>query len=703
MAIPSADTAPSKRTERLIGRGKQFALLKECRERLREKKTGSFIVLAAESGYGKSAFLQQFEQESNTATSGIAAAYAECQSPVGGFNVSALQPLYPFVRITEVLAEREKKSAEKRLVFNIGISLLSATPWVGDVFYAAKEIARDVRDYKREKKDTEQNLVQSGGILAEMFDFLCQYAQKRPLVLLLDDMHYADAQSVEILAKFAEAVKTLPVMIVVGYSPTSAKAVISPLLSVIKQYQPDKQHYFQTELQSFTPADISECCAAMLPNYARNQQFERWLAERTSGIPSLVSEYLRYFQKFSPFASDGSLRHDVTTSDILPASIHAAFSKLVEQLSDEDRTTLALCSVEGMEATVTVMSVLLNTDALTTVRRLRSLQRRTGILRSAGAKHRYGTKTTVYEFTQVFYHQFFRESLEYEENLALHQQVAALLQKAFHETDDANLRLQIAPYLAAHNAEAGDAEAARTILMETAKDAEVVGNEEVMREAFNQFSSIAAGGGNTTNEREFFAIARGETSEETPVFTDGIAISPEDIVMEDDIPVDFPAIQREIIHLLVTGMYDDAADKARKYADTYRNKLLHEERAILFVLMARAHTELGDYDDADNWCRKAFEVLRGFPDAPAECLAHNAQALIRLARNDVDSAYQELRRAAKIAATIGQEFQLLTITNISTLLKSIDTKRAAPYTALAKRMCKGLDFRVFMEEHFVRI
>jgi predicted ATPase len=214
-------------------------------------------------------------------------------------------------------------------------------------------------------------------------------------------MHYADAQSIEVLTKFAEAVETLPIMIVIAYSPAGAQAVISPLLSVAKQYKPDGKHYYHTELQSFNPAETAECCADFLPNYIKNQQFERWINERTSGIPSLVTEYLRYFQKFPPFAPDGSLRHDVTSSDILPASIHAAFSKLVEQLSEEDRTTLALCSVEGMEATVTVVSALLNNDALTTVRKLRSLQRRTGIIRSTGAKHRYGAKTTVYEFTRI--------------------------------------------------------------------------------------------------------------------------------------------------------------------------------------------------------------------------------------------------------------------------------------------------------------
>lgn len=51
---------------RLVGRGKQLSLLKECRDNLRDKKVGSMIVVSAESGYGVSSFLRFFEQENSS-------------------------------------------------------------------------------------------------------------------------------------------------------------------------------------------------------------------------------------------------------------------------------------------------------------------------------------------------------------------------------------------------------------------------------------------------------------------------------------------------------------------------------------------------------------------------------------------------------------------------------------------------------------
>ncbi|GAB1429255.1 hypothetical protein MASR2M18_00850 [Ignavibacteria bacterium] len=684
---------------RLVGRGKQLALLKECRDKLRDKKAGSMITISAESGYGVSSFLRFFEQENASAISSPVIAYAECQAPVGGFHIGSLQSLYPFLRVAETLADREKKSAEKRLVLNIGVSLLSAMPWVGDVFFAAKEIARDVRDYKREKKDADQMAGPQGGVISEMFDFIIQYAQNRPLVLLLDSTHFADAQSVELLSKLYDAVQTLPLMVVVGYSPTGVETAVSPLLQILKRFKADDKRYFHTELTVFSPAELGDCCAMYLPDYGRNPQFERWLAERTSGIPSLVVEYLRYFQQYPPFAGDGSMREDAAASDILPPSIHAAFSKLVEKLSDDDRTILALCSVEGMEPTVNIMSALMNVDALTTVRKLRSLQRRTGIIRSLGSKRRYGVKTTVYEFTQEFYYQFFRNSLEYEESVALHRQVASLLDKTLQDIENPAERLNIMPYLVAHNSEADDASATKEILIEAAKSAEAAGDDALAQEVFARYATIF--GESAIAKIKSEETEKGDSEIATERILDNSSNAPDDAITGDDIPMDFPAIQREIIGYITSGTYSEAADKSRHYADIYKQRLLSEERAVLFVLGTRAHTELGENDEAEKLCRKALDILRSFPDAPAECLAYNALALIRLQRNETDAAWNELRRAAKIASSIGQEYQLLTVSNIGNLLRKLNPKKSIPYLALAKRMCRSLNFRVFMEEYLL--
>ena len=172
-------SSPEKSTP-LIARTAQMETLRSARARL-AKKQGSLLFVAAESGYGKSALLKEFSIESSS-KNGAVTVTVECQSPVGNFQVGNLQPLHPFLKILEELAANDSKSAQKKLVFNIGMSVLTILPFVGDAIYAVKEIGKDVRDFKKEKATTTK--VKS--VVSEVFDLLKEYSLKSPLVLLMD-------------------------------------------------------------------------------------------------------------------------------------------------------------------------------------------------------------------------------------------------------------------------------------------------------------------------------------------------------------------------------------------------------------------------------------------------------------------------------------------------------------------------------------
>ncbi|MFM7339321.1 MAG: hypothetical protein ACKO2H_04355, partial [Bacteroidota bacterium] len=73
----------------------------------------------------------------------------------------------------------------------------------------------------------------------------------------------------------------------------------------------------------------------MLNDYSGNKEFEDILYSKTSGIPSVVTEYVRYFSKVTPFKDDGSVKEEFIRGDLLPSSVHAAFSKLIEKIADD--------------------------------------------------------------------------------------------------------------------------------------------------------------------------------------------------------------------------------------------------------------------------------------------------------------------------------------------------------------------------------
>ena len=118
------------------------------------KKHGSIICLEGETGYGKSHVLNQLGLKCAEGDTGVDAVIVETQAPIGKFHIGNLQPLLPFTRAMEKLLSKDtlkKGSAMANLIKNSGITLLASIPVTDIVFYAVKEIGRDIKQYKEEK------------------------------------------------------------------------------------------------------------------------------------------------------------------------------------------------------------------------------------------------------------------------------------------------------------------------------------------------------------------------------------------------------------------------------------------------------------------------------------------------------------------------------------------------------------------------
>lgn len=650
----------------LFARKSQLEILAQCREQLRKSGRGSVVWVPAEAGYGKTALLNYFEEETRTAYTSLSIVYAQTQAPIGTTRIGSLQPLFPFTRIVEQLAKKETVSPEKKLAFNIGMSVLGLIPVIGEFPFLVKELRRDFQEFKLEKKSGKSYSTAA----TELYEVLKNYAEKSPLVLLFDDMHYTDAQSVEVLSLFLSDIARLPIMIVIAYRPAAAKDVISPLLPLYEEYKPDSATVYQVRLSELSSVDITKACQTILPKYSKHDEFEQWLWAKSSGIPGLLFEYLHYFSKKSPFDEQGSLIANFHDDTIVPTSLHSTFARLVEQLDDDERTLLALCSAEGRECTVHIVSKLLNTDTLTTIRKMRSVQRKTGIITSIGAQNRYGIKTTVYQFTQAFYQQFFHNTLEYEEKVTLHRQISELLRLQYSESEDDAVRRALAPYIMAHDLES-DVKDAQEFINETRELAVVSGNSDIV----NEFSS-------------FNLPARTKNEPDND-------ISSESIVIETLSIVD---LQKKVVDAYLSGNMGIGVELCQTWL--HDNHTAHAgDRAICCALQARCLIELGETHHARQLCEQGFSFLQTMPNPIAECLLNNAMA-IALQYEHNDTAEYYLLKAAQPSPLLSPAYRLMTITNIGALLKSRSSTKAQKFKKSALELAKSLHFHTFIQENF---
>lgn len=664
-----------------------------------KKGKGSFFIISGETGFGKSHVLE-YVSDKVKKHEGLISAFVETQQPIGHFKVGNIQPLMPFQRIVEQLLESKNVSAEKKLAMNMAVSFLAALPGIGEIAYLAKEWKRDIKQFKGErtgKKDDEN-------AADKYFEAIKKFAEKYPAVLLLDDMHWADPQSLELLKKFHQNISNMPLLIVISYKPSEVDNKGLPFFNFISEIKKENNAQ-RIDLEIYSKNEIRDACKKYFNNYKPNDEFEDWILEKSLGIPGTVHEYLDYFREYPPFGPNGELVTNFKGNEYLPASIQSIFTQKLEDLTEEERNILSLCSAEGKQFTAIIVSDLMNTDILTAIKKLRGLQNKTGIIRSIGAKKRYGIKTTVYEFTQGFYKQFFENALEYEEYTAIHGQIASLLKQKYEEAEAAEVKEQIAPYLAAHSAEAGDEKTAQSMLMETAKVAKKFGSMDIMKSAYESYKQY----GKPENDEEpdernlEFLEMMGQAGSQfsgavPPAAAAGGTVTAEEAELSTD--VDYSVFKEKMIETYHKGRYKIVSQKVENYVQKNEVKLSSSRKTLLYLISAKANIEMDDHYAADNDLSTVLELVEKNGDEEMECIALNLYALLRYRENNLQKAVNFLNKAAQISFKSAPELRLLTLTNIAVLTKESDPQMSEKYFEAARKLSQQLDYKDFSSDLF---
>ncbi|MBX3042402.1 MAG: AAA family ATPase [Candidatus Kapabacteria bacterium] len=657
---------------------------------------GSIIIISGEAGFGKTYLLNHYHNIYKTGSSGIRSVFAEGQSPIGKFNVGNLQPLYPFSKAIEHLLEKNDITPEKRFAKNVGLTLLASIPLIDTVFYAVKEIGRDWRQFKNEKSSEKAKKVSTA--TADYYDTLQSFADKFPFIFFMDDMHWADSQSVELISLLAENLADIPIVLVLAYKRSTLEMHGMPLMSFIMNYK-DRKTVSSIELDSFSKAQISELAASYFKNYKHIDEFEEWIFEHSYGVPGVAAEYLKYFQKYPPFDDSGNLVMNFKGNEFLPSTVQSVFTQHLDTLSDEERNILAICSSEGREFTAVVVSQLMNTDVLTAIKKLKSLQTKTGIIKSIGPEHRYGIKTTVFKFSQAFYHTYFENSLEYEEYTALHGQIAAFLKTRYEQTDNESLKVDIAPYLAAHSIESGDRETAKSMLLESAKNAQKYGNPDTLKNAFQQFREFETDNEtDNLNNLEFMQmLGNYSNAEQVETSVSDSNNAGNDSAFDDSL-LDFKLYVKSITSDILSNKFESAIDKTDYVLSKLDNELNSSERIQLNCLKLKCLGEVRDLKNAEDLVFSINEMLKISKNVQSECLAYNTIAGYFSQTGNMPKVFYYLDKTANLSNELPQELRLLTLANIAINTKNSTPDKSAEYLRAALKLSNSLNYYKLSEE-----
>ncbi len=178
----------------------------------------------------------------------------------------------------------------------------------------------------------------------ELFDavaaFLRRAAGKRPLLLVIDDLHWADVPSVLLLGVVAPTLRALPAVLLGTYRDVDAppgSAVTGALPELVR-------HGRMLSLGGLTRADVGELVAS-LTGSTPPARTAATLHRHTGGNPLFVRELVRLL------SASGGLEQleDGERPAALPDGVREVLSRRLERLSEECRQLLQAGAAMGQE------------------------------------------------------------------------------------------------------------------------------------------------------------------------------------------------------------------------------------------------------------------------------------------------------------------------------------------------------------------
>jgi DNA-binding CsgD family transcriptional regulator len=214
-----------------------------------------------------------------------------------------------------------------------------------------------------------ERITSQSELQARVRDSLQVLSAERPLVLILDDLHWADEASLDLLRYLARHLTTLPVLILGTYRVeeiTHQHPLYSLLPQVVREATP-----VRIDLRRLGAADVRALARRryMLTAVDEDRLVEH-LLERGEGNPFYIGELLRAYEEQGLLRLDGE---NWSLGDVaherLPRLLRQVIDVRLARLGDDASRLLAVAAVIGQDVPLSIWASVagVNEDALLSI------------------------------------------------------------------------------------------------------------------------------------------------------------------------------------------------------------------------------------------------------------------------------------------------------------------------------------------------
>lgn len=331
----------------IVGRDAELATLEDVRTRL-VGGAGSITSIIADAGVGKSRLLDEFWRQTSTTVD-----LAERFDDEGDISwMSGWSRSYdsgnPFSTIADLLkrwwAGSESEPGLEVVESSVAAAGIDDADTVAYLSYLAGVPLSPSASSFIDALEAPVLNARAGEALAR---YLEGVAAKRPVFMMLEDLHWADDLSLALTEVIMDLTERLPIGLVVAMRPYRDE----PTWRIHEVAARDHHHrYVYLELTPLQQSDSILLLEVLLEETALTEDTKRRVLERSEGNPLYLEEMVRSIREVGPEQAD-----QVT----VPSSLTGTLTARLDRLEEQSRYVAQLASVLGSEFEREMLSVLL--------------------------------------------------------------------------------------------------------------------------------------------------------------------------------------------------------------------------------------------------------------------------------------------------------------------------------------------------------
>ncbi len=364
------------------------------------------VFVTGEAGIGKTTLVEAFLQEA-VRDPKVWIGQGQCLEQYGAGEA--------YLPVLDALSRLCRESERERLV---ELLRRQAPTWLAQMPSLAS-------DSDREALRREMLGATSERMLREMAEALESLTAETPLVLVLEDLHWSDYSTLDLISYLARRREPAQLMLVGVYRPVDVILSEHPLKAVKQELQWHRR-CAELPLADLNETAVGEYLTGRFPQCEFPAELAQSLHGRTEGNPLFLINVVDYLQAEGLIAQrDGRWRLQVEIEELevgVPENIRQMIAKQIERLSRRQQQLLEASSVAGAEFPAAAVAGGLETDLIKVEEEFEELERQRQFLRSTGVSELPdGTVTARYGFIHALYQHVLYERVARGRRARLHQ------------------------------------------------------------------------------------------------------------------------------------------------------------------------------------------------------------------------------------------------------------------------------------------